>query len=47
MLNTYTKTEIGTLLYTNYPSLSFIVNNFYSTTEIDPTLRYYTTSAQL
>ena len=30
ILNTYTKTEVDTLLYTNYPSLSFIVCNFYS-----------------
>ena len=35
MLNTYTKTEIDTLLYTNYTSLSFTVDNFDSKTEID------------
>ena len=46
ILNTYTKTEVDTLLYTNYPSLSFIVNNFYST-EIDSPLSDFTTSAQL
>ena len=28
ILNTYTKTEVDTLLYTNYPSPSFIVDNF-------------------
>ena len=27
ILNTYTKTEADTLLYANYPSLSFIVDN--------------------
>ena len=47
ILNTYTKTEVDTLLYTNYPNLSFTVDNFYSTTEIDSTLSGYTTSAQL
>ena len=30
ILNAYTTTEIDTLLYTNYPSLTFIVGNFYS-----------------
>ena len=44
--NTYTKTEIVTLLYTNYPSLSFTEDNFYSKSEIDPTLSDYTTSTQ-
>ena len=29
ILNTYTKTEIDTTLNTNYPSLLFIVDNFY------------------
>ena len=47
MLNTYTKTEVDNLLYTNYPSLSFIVDNFYSRTEIDSAENDYTTSAQL
>ena len=28
VLNTYTKTEVDTLLYTSYLSLSFIVDNF-------------------
>ena len=45
--DTYTKTEAGTLFYTNDPSLSFIVSNFYSKTEIGSTLSDYTTSAQL
>ena len=30
MLNTYTKTEVDTRLYTTYPSLSFTGDNFYS-----------------
>ena len=47
ILNTCNKTEVGTLLYTSYPSLSFIVDNLYSKTEIDSTLSDYTTSAQL
>ena len=47
ILNTYTKTEVDNLLYADYPSLSFIVDNFYSKVEIDPTLSDYTTSAQL
>ena len=47
ILNTYTKTEVDTLLYTNYPSLSFIVDNFYSKAEIDSALSGYTASAQL
>ena len=46
-LNPHTKTEVGNLLYTNYASLSFIVNNFYSKTEINSALGGYTTSAQL
>ena len=29
ILHTYTKTEVDTCLYTNYPSLSFIVDNFF------------------
>ena len=45
--NTYTKTEVVTILYNNYPTLSFIVDNFYSKTEIDSALSDYTTSAQL
>ena len=32
IVNTYTKTEIDTLLYTNYPSLTFTADNFYSKT---------------
>ena len=47
MLNTYTKTEVDNLLYVNYSSLSFIVDNCYSQTEIDSTLSDYTTPAQL
>ena len=47
LVDYYTKTEVDTLLYTNYPSLSFIADNFYSKTEIDSTLSDYTTSAQL
>ena len=47
ILNTYTKTEVDTLLYTNYPSLSFTGDNFYSKTEIDSTLSGYTTTTQL
>ena len=47
ILNTYTKTEVDTPLYTNYPSLSFTVDTFYSKTETDSTLSDYTTSAQL
>ena len=46
-MNTCTKTEIDNLLYTNHPSLSFIVDNFYSKAGIDSTLSGYTTSAQL
>ena len=46
-MNTYTKTDVDTLLYTNYTSLSFIVDTCYSKTEIDPTLSGYTTSVQL
>ena len=30
-----TKAEIGTLLYTNYPSLSFIAGNCYDRTYLD------------
>ena len=45
--NTYTKTRIGTLLYTNYPSLTFIIENFSSKTEIDSTLSDYITSTQI
>ena len=44
-LNTYSNTEVDNLLYINYPSLSFIVDNFDSTTENDSALRDYTTSA--
>ena len=47
ILNTCTKTEVGTPLYASYPTLSFIVNVFYSKTEIGSTLGGYTTSAQL
>ena len=47
MLNTYTKNEVETLLYINYPSLSFIADNFYAKTEFDSTLSAYTTSTQL
>ena len=47
VLNTYTKTEVGTLLYTSYPSLSFIVDNFYSETEIDSSLSDCITSTQI
>ena len=47
MLNTYTNTDVDNLSYTNYPSLSFIVDNLYSTTEVDSTLSDYTTSALL
>ena len=47
ILNTYTKPEVDNLLYTNYPSLSFIVNNFHSKTETDSALSDYTTSGQL
>ena len=47
ILNTYTKTEVDTLLYTNYPSLSFIGYNFYSKTETDSTLSDYITTTQL
>ena len=46
-MNTYTKTEVDTLLYTNFTSLPSIVDNFDSKTEIDSTLSDYTTSAQL
>ena len=46
LLNSYTKTEIDTFVHTNYTSLSFIVENFYSNTETDSTLSDYTTSAQ-
>ena len=45
-MNTYTKTEVGTLLNTSDPSLSSIVDTFYSKTENDPALSDYTTSAQ-
>ena len=38
------KTEVDTRLHTNYPSLSFIADMFYSKAEIDST---YTTPAQL
>ena len=47
ILNTYTKTEADTLIYTNYNSLSFIVYNFDSKTETAPTLSDYTTTTQL
>ena len=47
ILNTYTKTEVDTLVYTNYPSLSFIGDNFLFKTEIDSTLSDYTTTTQL
>ena len=47
ILNTYTKNEVDTLVYTNHTSLSFLVDNFYSTTEIDSSLSDYTASAQL
>ena len=43
----YTKAEIDTVLYTKYPSLTFLINNLYSKTEIDSSLSGYTTSAQL
>ena len=46
-MHTYINNELDTLLYTNYPSLLFIVDNSYSNTEIDSTLSDYTTSAQL
>ena len=42
-----TKNEVGTLSYTNYPSLTSLIYNFYAKTEIDSTLNDYTTSAQL
>ena len=35
ILNTCTKTEVYTLLYTNYPSLSFIADNSYGKTYLD------------
>ena len=38
ILNTYTKTEVDNLLYTNYPSLSFIADNLYAKSETDSTL---------
>ena len=47
ILNPYTKTEADNLLYTTYPSLSCIADNFYAKTEIDSTLNAYTTSTQL
>ena len=47
ILSTDTKTEVDNFLYTSYPSLSFIVDNLYSKTEIDLTLNDYTTPAQL
>ena len=34
-LNTYTETEIHTLLYTNYTSLSFTADNFYDKAYLD------------
>ena len=37
ILNTYTKTGVDTLIYSNYPSLPFTVDNFDSKTEIDST----------
>ena len=46
-LNTYTKTKIDTLLYTDYTSLTFFIDNFYSRTEIDSTLSDYITSTQI
>ena len=47
ILNTYTKTKIDTLLYTNYPSLTLITDNLYSKTEIDSTLSNYITPTQI
>ena len=47
IVNTYTKTEVDNLLYTNYPSLSCIADNFYAKTETDSTLSAYTTSTEL
>ena len=47
VLNTWTKTEVDILLYTNYPSLSFIAENLYAKAELDSTLSAYTTSTQL
>ena len=47
ILNTYTKTEIDTLLYVNYPSPSFTDDNFYSNAEIDSTLSGHITSTQI
>ena len=47
ILNTYTKTEVDTLVYTKYPRLSSIMYNFYAKTEIASALSDYTTSAQL
>ena len=47
ILNAYTKTEVDTLLYANYPSLSFTVDNFYSKTEIVSTLSDYITPTQI
>ena len=47
VLNINTKTEIDTFLYTNYPSLSFTADNFYSKAEIDSTLSDYITSTQI
>ena len=47
VLNTYTETDVDTLLYINYTSLSFIVDDFYSKIETDSTLSDYTTANQL
>ena len=47
MVDYYTKAEIGIVLYTNYTSLTFLIDSFYSKTEVDSSLNDYTTSAQL
>ena len=46
LVDYYTKNEVDTLLYTNYPSLTFIADNFYSKTETESSLSGYTTPAQ-
>ena len=47
IFNTYTKTEIDTLLYTNYPSLPSTDDNFDAKAEIDSTLSDYIASTQI
>ena len=47
MVAYYTKAEIDTLLYTNYPSILLTAGISYPKSEIDSTLSDYTTSAQL